>query len=181
MQGSEQLKINHFDVLVHPYFVDCEDNLGTINTEAYQELVVAWGSRFEALVKRKDAALLYYSCLEDPENQYRQGWEDLERARVRSLQERLGARMLTFTEGLDFPKQKPLLDTLQRKGLIWDPAITTMWIYGEYMEACVKNWGESVREHLGIRRQNYQDNLPNLSMTDTRARRIYSEVVKWIT
>lgn len=170
------IEIRQFDVLVHPYFMDCEDNLGTVKTAPYQELAQAWNNRFGELEKVRDSVLLYYSSLEipaNPENAYRIGWEEEERLRTSRLERQFGQRVIVFTEGLTLPQERPLLDTLRNRNLSWNPQEAKMLVYGEYQESCVQNWGEAVKLYLKIQEHNYNNQRPDLSMTDERARRVY--------
>lgn len=173
--NTEVLIASHVDVAVHPFFA------GRFQPELYKvpfyrDLINRWNCRFQELSQDSGSILVYFSILDSIKiaNPREIQNEALELARIKTLQARLGNRMIAFEDGR-FSACDFLLSRLAERHVICNPREVTILAYGEYMDGCVKLWGDRVKTLLGARGLNFDYRRADLCMTYEKARQIGRE------
>ena len=155
--------ISEVNFLIHPdysFYLDPYPELGLYPLQS--SLRDAWEAKADELVDRPESVLFYLTFLHDHNFQKVVRGEapltmpireDLER--IKSFRDRLGERFIFLPNGTQVTSEL-VTQVFGERAFRYRPSETKVFVFGEYLELCVKNWGGQLRDALQIPEENYE-------------------------
>lgn len=178
MARVPEIYIEHMEVLVHPEYnqLDPQRALSSTEQDQYRK---AWHERCLSIKDSPHQVLLYFSSFLYQHKQFEPQLRqtrfintkhdifETEKQRIRDFRDSLGNRFFLFPQNY-LPDAFTLERTLAQRDLFTDSeGGTSLAVYGELHDRCVKLWAEAFKQAIGYP-ENNDVRIAELSISSTR-------------